>query len=122
MDADKASVKMSSLLAGHFYTKDQYEIAALEPTRRPCPKCKGWSLPLGYSYSAVMTKEKLEKSFLKEFLTPLFSGSEERLLTFIVSSVGKGSMLSSLLEKGPDARIKIGKTEDLARAREGKFY
>jgi len=89
------------------------EVVALEPTRQPCSKCNGWSLPLGYSYSAVVTRESLGKSFLKFFLTPLLPGSEERILTLVVSSLGKGFMLSSFLEMDSENRVsKIGKVEE----------
>ncbi|MEM3659787.1 MAG: hypothetical protein QXU11_05155 [Thermoproteota archaeon] len=88
------------------------EVVALEPARKPCSKCRGWSLPLGYSYSAVMSKEKLDKSFLKESLAPLL-GPEERVLTLVVSSLGKGFILSGLLKRGSDNRVKVEKHEEL---------
>lgn len=87
------------------------EILALEPTRQPCQKCGGRHLPMGYSYSVLMTREKLEKSFMKELFAPLFSESEERLLTLIISSLGEGFILSSLLKRNSNARIEIEKPE-----------
>ncbi len=97
------------------------EVAAFEPIRRPCSKCKGWCLFLGYSYSAVMKKERLDESVLN-VLTPLFSGSEERLLTLVVSGLGKGFMLSRLLERDSENRVsKVGKLEEFPLIESGKF-
>lgn len=59
-----------------------------------------------------MSKEKLDKSFLKESLAPLL-GPEERVLTLVVSSLGKGFILSGLLKRGSDNRVKVEKHEEL---------
>lgn len=98
------------------------KILALEPTRQPCEKCGGRHLPLGYSYSAVMTKEKLDKSFMKELLANLFSESEERLLTLIVSSLGEGSILSSLLKRNANVQVEIEKPEKLPLVEPGELF
>jgi hypothetical protein len=87
-------------------------ISAFEPARRPCEKCKGPCLPLGYSYSTVITKEGLEKSFFKELLSPLLPGSGG-ILTFVVSSLRKGFILFSPLEKDSESSIhKAGRTKE----------
>ncbi|MEM3387818.1 MAG: hypothetical protein QW506_00540 [Thermoproteota archaeon] len=98
------------------------QMLALEPTRQPCQKCGGWHLPMGYAYSAVMTKEKLDKSFMKELFAPLFSESEERLLTLIVSSLGEGFILSSLLKRSSNAQVEIEKPEKSPLVEPGELF
>ncbi|MEM2088954.1 MAG: hypothetical protein QXF52_09865, partial [Thermoproteota archaeon] len=85
------------------------EVAVFKPTEWPCPKCKRQCLPLGYSYSTVVTKERINKSALKVFAT-LLSESEERILTLTVTSLGRGFVLSSLLQR--DSKNHINKIEE----------
>jgi len=78
------------------FVKNIY-VAAFEPVEWSCPSCKGRCLPLGYSLSTLVKKMDQE-GVLSDF-TSWLPESWEGVMTIIITSLGKGLVLTSSLKK-----------------------
>jgi len=78
-------------------------VAVFETAEWPCPSCKGQCLPLGYSFSTLV-KKGTRGSVLSDF-TDQLPESWEGVLTVIVTSLGKGLVLTSPLKRYLDNSV-----------------